>query len=130
MRRLAEPLPASTWVHDPRIKAAVVAAPALGFSFGRAGLRGVRIPVQLWRAEFDHVLPYPDYAEAVRTALPLTPDYHVVGNADHYDFLPPCPPAMAKAVPAICRSRPGFDRAAFHARFDADIVAFFEKTLK
>jgi predicted dienelactone hydrolase len=32
---------------------------------------------------------------------------------------------MAAAVPAICASAPGFDRAAFHARFNAAVVAFF-----
>jgi predicted dienelactone hydrolase len=32
-------------------------------------------------------------------------------------------------VPAICASKPGFDRAAFHERFDRDIVAFFKRTL-
>jgi predicted dienelactone hydrolase len=32
-------------------------------------------------------------------------------------------------VPAICASKPGFDRAAFQERFDRDIVAFFKRTL-
>ena len=49
------PPPGLVWVHDPRIKAAVAAAPAIGYAFGRDGLRHVRVPVQLWRAEFDHV---------------------------------------------------------------------------
>ena len=122
-------LPASVWIHDPRIKAAVVAAPALGYTFGREGLKDIHIPVQLWRAEDDHILPHPDYAEAVRLALPAQPEYHVVANADHFDFLAPCDPELAKSVPAICTSRPGFDRAAFHAAFDQEVVRFFEKTL-
>ena len=50
-------IPASTWVHDSRIKAAVVAAPALGYTFGREGLKDVTVPVQLWRAADDHILP-------------------------------------------------------------------------
>jgi predicted dienelactone hydrolase len=58
------------WIADPRIKAAVIAAPAIGFTFGRAGLKSVLIPVQLWRAGSDSILPSPDYAEAVRDALP------------------------------------------------------------
>jgi predicted dienelactone hydrolase len=123
-------LPRSAWVNDARIKAAVVAAPAVGFSFGKAGLKGVTVPVQLWRAEYDHILPQPDYAEAVRLALPRRAEYHVVANADHYDFLAPCPAALAANVPEICQSRPGFDRAAFHAAFDRDVVAFFQKALR
>ena len=122
-------LTASSWVHDPRIKAAVVAAPALGYTFGREGLKDISVPVQLWRAEDDHVLPNPDYAEAVRLTLPQPPEYHVVPNADHVDFLAPCTDRVRQAAPDICVSRPGFDRPAFHTAFDAKVVAFFERTL-
>jgi predicted dienelactone hydrolase len=114
---------------DPRIKAAVVAAPALGFTFSPDGLRNVKVPVQLWRAESDAVLPHPRYAEAVRLALPQAPDYHVVPQAGHFDFLVPCSSALASLAPAICTSAAGFDRAAFHASFDAAVLGFFSKTL-
>ena len=114
---------------DARIKAAVVAAPALGFTFSPEGLRNVKVPVQLWRAESDVVLPHPRYAEAVRLALPEPPDYHVVPQAGHFDFLVPCSSALASVAPAICTSAVGFDRAAFHATFDAAVVRFFNKTL-
>ena len=126
----AKMLDGAVWTHDTRLKAVVVAAPAVGFTFGKAGLAKVRVPMQLWGAEFDHVLPLSDYASAVRADLPVTPDYRVVKNADHYDFLAPCTPALAKAAPEICVSRPGFDRAAFHADFDREVVAFFDRTLK
>jgi hypothetical protein len=36
---------------------------------------------------------------------------------------------MKARAPDVCVERPGFDRAAFHADFDRDVVAFFEKTL-
>lgn len=116
------------WRGDPRIRAAVIAAPALGFAFAPDGLSKVKVPVQLWRADRDSVLPHPLYAEAVRGLLPRPPEYRVVEGADHYDFLAPCGPALAKASPQICR--PGFDRTAFHAGFNADVVAFFQKTLR
>jgi predicted dienelactone hydrolase len=123
------PIPAAAWVHDSRIRAAVVAAPALGFAFGQAGLAGVHIPIQLWRAEDDHILPHPFYAQAVHDALPAPPDYHVVPNADHLDFLTPCTAEKSKITPQICESLPGFDRAAFHATFNAAVVAFFKTHL-
>jgi len=128
---LVAKLPPSVFVHDPRVRAVVVAAPALGFTFGREGLKGVTVPVQLWRDEHDHILPAPEYADAVRADLPTAPEFHLVPNADHYDFLAPCTPALAKAIPdpEICASRPGFDRAAFHDRFDGDVVGFFQRTL-
>jgi predicted dienelactone hydrolase len=118
-----------TWVHDDRIRAVVSAAPALGFAFGKPGLAMVHVPVQLWRAADDRVLPNPFYAEAVRGDLPVPPDYHVVSLAGHYDFLAPCSQQLAQAVPAICASAPAFDRAAFHAVFNRDVVAFFNKAL-
>ena len=119
--RTAMPWPA---IRDTRIKALVVAAPALGFSFGEHGLRNVRVPVQLWRADADQILPAPFYADAVRAALPLTPDFHSVPGAGHFDFLAPC--AYAADAPVPCGSAPGFDRAAFHAEFNAAVVRFFE----
>ena len=122
--------PATAGAADPRIKAAVVAAPALGFTFSPDGLKNVRVPVQLWRAENDVLVPHPRYAEAVRLALPEAPDYHVVPNAGHFDFLVPCSGALASIAPAICTSAVGFDRAAFHASFNAAVVSFLNKTLR
>ena len=128
---LAAPLtPATARGADPRIKAAVVAAPALGFTFAPGGLKNVNVPVQLWRAENDLLVPHPRYAEAVRLALPQAPDYRVVTNAGHFDFLVPCGTALASVVPAICTSAAGFDRAAFHASFNAAVVSFLNKTLR
>lgn len=117
------------WVHDTRIKAVVAAAPALGFTFTREGLSGVTQPVQLWRAEDDHVLPSPFYAEPVRDALPRPPEYRVVPSADHFDFLPPCSARLAAAAPIICVATPGFDRAAFQEQFNREVVRFFRQTL-
>ena len=128
---LAAPLTSATArAADPRIKAAVVAAPALGFTFSPDGLKNVKVPVQLWRAENDVLVPHPRYAEAVRLALPEAPDYHVVPNAGHFDFLVPCSNALASIAPAICTSAVGFDRAAFHASFNAAVVSFLNKTLR
>lgn len=126
---MARPAAAQVWSHDPRIRAVVAAAPALGFTFGRDGLAGVAQPVQLWRAGADQILPAPFYAEPVRDGLPTPPEYHVVEGAGHFDFLPPCSAQLAAAAPAICAPTPGFDRAAFHARFEQQVIAFFRRTL-
>ncbi len=123
-------VPANAWVHDPRIKAIVVAAPAFGFTFGPAGLSNVRVPVQLWRAADDRHQPHPYYEESVRADLHQAPEYRVIPNAGHYDFLPPCDTRLAAKRPDICNSLPGFDRAAFHEQFNADVVQFFQATLR
>jgi predicted dienelactone hydrolase len=121
--------PTGAWpdLHDARIKAIVVAAPALGFAFDRAGLAGVLMPVQLWRADDDHILPAPFYADSVRRALPVRPEFHSVPAAGHFDFLAPC--ADPSIMPQLCQSASGFDRTAFHARFNAEVVQFFKAKL-
>lgn len=85
--------------------------------------------MQLWRAEDDLILPHPDYAEAVRRALPRPPETHVVANAGHFDFLTPCSATLAQYAPEICESAPGFDRTAFHTDFNRAVVGFFQRTL-
>jgi predicted dienelactone hydrolase len=128
-KQAAETKPANDPMHERRIRAAVVAAPALGFTFAGEGLRHVTIPVQLWRAEDDLILPHPRYAEAVRLALPAAPDYRVASKAGHFDFLAPCSSALANLAPVICKSGAGFDREAFHAVFNGAVIAFFGKHL-
>jgi predicted dienelactone hydrolase len=122
-------LPGQTILADPRIKAAVIAAPALGFTFDSASLKDVRLPIQLWRAESDTVLPHPRYAQAVNDALPLRPDYRQIPKAGHFDFLAPCSEAFAKSVPSICVSESGFDRQKFHDQFNSAVSKFFKAAL-
>jgi predicted dienelactone hydrolase len=117
------------WVHDPRIVAAVIAAPAVGYAFLAEGLSAITVPIQLWRGDSDEILPQPNYAQAVYDRLPVKPDYHVVANAGHFAFLAPCSPALAATVPEICRDPQGFDRAAFHREFNAAVVAFFKANI-
>jgi predicted dienelactone hydrolase len=89
----------------------------------------VHIPVQLWRAGADHILPSPDYVEPVRDALPTPPEYHVAAGADHFDFLAPCSASLAAVVPQICQEPDGFDRTAFHVLFNREVVRFFKTKL-
>lgn len=121
------PLPLAPVEHDLRIRSAVVAAPAMGYTFAPGGLRKVSVPVQIWRAEWDSVLPQPYYAETVHRLLPKA-EYHVVPAADHFDFMAPCSDALAEAAPSICART--IDRAAFHRRFNAAVVRFFKRTLR
>jgi predicted dienelactone hydrolase len=122
--------PRAAWIAEPRIKAAVIAAPAIGFTFTHEGLSGVKVQIQLWAAASDHILPVADNAEPVRDALTTPPEYHLVPGADHFDFLTPCSDALAQAAPEICAEPPGFDRAAFHATFHAAVIAFFNRSLE
>ncbi len=121
------------WVHDRRIRSAVVAAPGLGFAFGRQALAGVTVPVQLWASSNDHNVPYASNTAIVRRSLPTAPEFHEVKGAGHFGLLPPCNPSLEAALPKIwamvCVDATGFDRAAFHERFNRDVVAFLARTL-
>lgn len=115
--------------HDARIKALVVAAPALGFTFTREGLADVTQPVQLWQAGADRILPSPFYAEPVRDGLPRQPEYRRVDGAGHFDFMPPCSPELAANAPMICAPTPGFARTVFHEILNREMIRFFKTYL-
>jgi predicted dienelactone hydrolase len=115
------------WVHDPRIAAAVLAAPGLGFAFGPSSLAHVRVPVQLWVGSADQTVPYDSNAALVRAQLaPRSVDFHRVEGAVHLSFLAPCGPATP---PALCQDTPGFDRPAFHRELNGALIAFFKAHL-
>jgi predicted dienelactone hydrolase len=116
--------PMPNWVHEPRLKAAVVAAPGLGFIFDATALARVSTPVQLWGGAEDDVVS-PRSTEIVRRSLPSPPEFHLVERAGHYAFLSPC------ASAAIwCKDPPGFDRAEFHHQLNAAVVRFFDARLR
>jgi predicted dienelactone hydrolase len=113
-----------TWGKDGRIRAAVVAAPALGFAMRPGALDGVDIPVQVWEAELDTNVP--DAIDAVRRGLGDKAEYHEVRGAGHFSFLVPC---GLVGPPGLCREQGEFDRRAFHATMNRSVVAFFDKHL-
>lgn len=117
------------FVHDVRIKAAVLAAPAIGYTFTAEGLAPVTAAIQLWRGDRDEILTHPHHAQNIYDNLPTKPEYHVIPNAGHFVYLAPCPPALEGFAPMICHDAEGFDRAAFHATFNASVVAFFKAQL-
>lgn len=117
------------WVHDARIKAVVSAAPALGFAFGKDGLKEVTAPVQLWKAADDEILPGDAYAEFVHRNLKRPHDYRVVKGARHFDFLTPCNAEPSADLAPLCASAPGFDRVAFHQDFNTAVTSFFTHQL-
>ena len=63
--------------------------------------------------------------------LSLLPDSvergEIVGG--HYIFLAPCSDALKATVPYVRIDAPGIDRAAVHAKLNAEIVDFFDRKL-
>jgi predicted dienelactone hydrolase len=117
------------FIHDPRIKAAVVIAPGMGFAFSPYGLGGVRVPVQLWNGADDVNVPPASNAVVVRRELGRRAEWHLVPNAGHFSFMVPCGLTGLIAPKPLCSERPGFDRAEFHKTFNAAVVGFFRERL-
>lgn len=118
--------PASAFVRETRIKAAVIAAPGLGFTFVPNGLANVTARVQLWSGQQDNSVPEATNALPVSRALGARAEFHSVAGAGHFAFLVPC---RLAGPPLLCRDGGGFDRAAFHADMNAKVVSFFRKNL-
>jgi len=126
----------AAWVHDPRIRAAAIVAPAIGYSFTAPGLANVRLPIQLWTAQDDQVVE--DSPALIANLLPTKPVPIVAPSAGHFAFMAPCSWQKRLLIRAlhslrgteeICSDALGFDRPAFHAKFNRKIVDFFTTQL-
>src|SRR5262249_4186205 len=123
-------VPTAVPTHDPRIKAAILADPAVFEGlFTRERLAGVTIPLLLWRSALGGDGVAPEAIDAVEPLLPVRPDYRIAANSAHFSFIAPCSPELAKAVPVLCTDPPGFDRGAFHDEFNGAAVSFFRTHL-
>ena len=116
---------------EPRIKAAVLADPGAIWVVSES-ISKVRIPIQLWASEnggrgLPNIAVIPGSVAAVEKRLPKSHEYHVVPNAGHFAFML-CGPSISP-VPEYCTDLPGFDRAAFHDQFNAEVVRFFRSQL-
>jgi predicted dienelactone hydrolase len=113
---------------DPRVKAAFAMAP-LSLIFDEHGFDNVRIPVFLYYGQNDQVLPPEANARHIQPLIKTLYAVKEVPHADHWVFLPPCSPELAREIPLLCADPAGVDRAKVHAQVNADALAFFQKTL-
>ena len=113
--------------HDTRVRAAVAMAP-LSVMFDAKGLADVRIPLRIVKAADDQLLQNRFNTDPLLRALPGPVEAAEVPGG-HYVFLAPCSDAIKAAAPVICTDPPGVDRARVHTQLNAEIVAFFDRTL-
>ena len=113
---------------DPRVKAAFVMAP-LSLVFDEAGIAKIDRPVFLYYGQNDHVLRPSANAEHIRPLMKTLVNVKMVPLADHWVFLDPCSPELAKDAKEICSDPPGVDRVKVHQQIQADALAFFRKSL-
>jgi predicted dienelactone hydrolase len=119
---------AATLTHDPRIKAMVVADPLSIVFQTPDSVKDVTIPLQLWGSQLGGGGgASPKDIATLAQVLPEKPDVRIVPNAVHMSFLTTCPTGPESSD--ACKDAPGFDRAAFHRDFNAEVVAFFRRHL-
>lgn len=69
-------------------------------------------------------------AVAMRRLLPEQPEFQLVDNAGRFSFLTPCGAAALLLPKMLCTDPPGFDRKAFHQKFNASVATFFTESLR
>ena len=113
---------------DRRVGAVVAVAP-VGALFGDDAFSGVAVPAQVHRLEADRVLREPWHAENIVRLMGDHARLVVHPMAHHFAFISPFPPALANEVGAAGRDPEGFDRRAFLAEIDEQILRFFDESL-
>jgi predicted dienelactone hydrolase len=114
--------------YEPRIRAFVIADP-ISFFPDQSSLKNVTAPIQLWSSDHGGMGVRPEDVASVQRNLPTSPEFHRPPNSGHLSFLFPCSNEVAKAAPFLCTDPPGFDRAEFHRKLNAQVLDFFRKNL-
>jgi predicted dienelactone hydrolase len=120
------PIPDS---RDARIKAAIPMAPP-GILLDPVSLTKVGVPVRIYAAEFDAVVPARYHAEPLRQTIKPTPEFVLVPGAGHYSFVEPFPEAVKEQVGEAATDPPGFDRAVFQEKLRREIAEFLDRALR
>lgn len=128
-------IPPQQWGHDDRVKAAVISAPGMGFTYTRESLDAVSAAVQLWSGELDDSVPTATNAAQLAARLPVRPETHWIDGANHFAFMiVACREAFKQADPEeysmVCEDADGFDRRAFHHDMHQHMVRFYRHVLK
>jgi predicted dienelactone hydrolase len=118
-----------TDLHDPRVRAAFLIAPAVIQGIDFDSLRRIKAPVAIALGDADPIAPPKTNGE---TAAKLVPGatIDILPNVRHYDFLSECAPAGLVYSKPYCTDLPGVSRAETHERVEREAVAFFDKTLR
>lgn len=125
----AATMPASTWHHDGRIKAAALASPGFAFAFDPASLKTIKIPIQLWGGDKDVIVPFESNVAYLGRFMPNVVGVQKVLNAKHYSFLRSCSEELKTKNLEICSDFPGFDRASFQKTLNKELLLFFQTQL-
>ena len=117
-------------IADRRVKALVLLAPAAAWFAAEGSLSQVATPVLMLTAEHDPYTPA-EHAAIIKKGVadPALVDHREIRGAGHFSFVNPFPPALCRADFPPSQDPPGFDRSAFNAVMNSDILAFLRTAL-
>lgn len=115
---------------DPRVRAAVLLAPALGWFMADDALSAVRVPLMVRVGERDLLCSKGLVERALRSVPERSLiDLVEVPNAGHFSFQSPFPPSMSGPHFPPSQDPPGFDRARYQETLQAEVAAFLRASL-
>jgi len=114
---------------DPRIRAVILMAPAIGPFFDGDALAEVSAPVLLFWAGSDAILPEPANSRYYANGLARVHDrpFPAVG---HFTFLNTCSPFLATVAAEICSDPSGVDRASVLDTVAQETMLFLREHLQ
>jgi predicted dienelactone hydrolase len=115
---------------EPRIRAVVAIAPALGPAFTPESLAAITIPVVIIAGESDSIVPVDVNAKEAAAKIPHAELTILPGRVDHYVFVNVCTTGGRSLLGPICVDAPEIDRAAIHRTTAALAIKFFEDRLR
>jgi predicted dienelactone hydrolase len=115
-------------VTEPRIRAAVVMAPAFACLFDKGAFAPIATPLLLYRSGRDELIDPRFNADYVARHLSRPAELVDLADAGHFVYLAPCPFLMRIFARTICTDPAGVDRVEVHRTMQAEIAAFFERT--
>jgi predicted dienelactone hydrolase len=92
--------------------------------FTKESLAGLRIPALILRAEHDRINRSPLHAEAIRDALPQTPEYGLITGADSASLMDACPPTVLRDLPELCSRVSVEQRTHIHQQLNTHLSRF------
>jgi predicted dienelactone hydrolase len=114
--------------HDPRVRAAVLMAPATDWFRAPGALDRVATPLMVLAGDKDVVTPLAS-AQLIADGLAgkRLVTFRCIPGAGHFSFLSPFPPAMCHAGFLPATDPPGFDRAAFHRELPGMVECYLRQ---
>ncbi|MDA0228636.1 MAG: prolyl oligopeptidase family serine peptidase [Proteobacteria bacterium] len=118
----------SVSLKDPRLRALVVAAPAIGPLFDASGLAEVDIPVLIFWAGADAILNEPDNSRFYLDGIARAQEREMPGIG-HFTFLSECSNMLRSVAPQICTDPQGVLRADQHRAINSETLDFLSRHL-